>query len=105
MDIGQHSGIVLAVIGAALLAFGIGYNHAVAWMERTGYSEGYMSLIVVTGVVATLAGVALVDWHAALLSGAAFALSGLPMIGGSVVRHMRARARAQDAIRREALRR
>ena len=102
MNIGHASGTVM--VGLGLLVFGVAYNAVVAWFKRHGYDEGYMSLLVAAGVGATLAGVAVVDWHAAVLALAAFCLSGLPMAAGSVWRHVRAREHSQNAIRREVLR-
>lgn len=102
MDIGVDSGTVAVLIG--LGAFGAAYNAAVGWLQRHGYEEGYNSLLVVAGVAATLLGVAIVNLNAAALCLAAFCVTGLPMVAGSVWRHARRRERAQDAIRREVLR-
>lgn len=103
MNIGMDSGTL--AVGIGLLLFGVAYNRVVSWLEQRGYDEGYMGLIVAVGVGVTLAGVAILDTRAAALAFVAFALTGAPMVAGSVWRHARARERAQDVIRREALRR
>lgn len=90
-------GIVLAVF-FALLLFGIGYNTLVAWLERKGYTEGYLSLIVALGVFVTLCGVAVLSIQAALLSLGAFFTTGTPMILGSIVRYLRRRDEAKRAM-------
>ena len=101
MEIRVESGAIWVLVG--LVAFGALYNALVSWLGRRGYTEGYLSLIVALGCAGTLLGAALVDTGASLLVLLAFAASGFPMIAGSVARHMRARARSQDAIRREVL--
>lgn len=101
MEIGDNSGTVGVAIGLAL--FGLAYNQLVTWTKRRGYDEGYMSLIVTGGVAITLLGVAILDASAAALAFFAFVLTGLPMVAGSVWRHVRARERSQNAIRREVL--
>lgn len=95
--IGLHSSAILAVFGA-LVAFGIGYNAFVAWAERKGYTEGYLSLMVALGVAVTLTGAAILDWRAAMLVLVCFAASGTPMIIGSIWRYLRLRASARRAI-------
>jgi hypothetical protein len=91
-------GLALAVF-LALIIFGIGYNVMVAWLERKHYSEGFESLIVTTGVFATLIGVAILSIEGALLVLACFIASGLPMIIGSIIRYMTKRAAHIDAIK------
>ncbi len=97
IEIGSASGVIRVLIG--LLIFGVLYNWAVGWLEARGYDEGYTSFLVVVGVLVTLSGVALLDWHAALLTMVAFVCSGVPMIVGSWWRHVQARRRAQDELR------
>ncbi len=97
-EIGSVSGLVVAASG--LLLFGCLYNWLVSWMESNGYDEGYTALLVVIGNGVTLGVVALIDWRAALLAGWAFACSGLPMVIGGWWRHVQARRRGQDLIRR-----
>jgi len=96
--IGSASGLVAA--GFGLLLFGIAYNWLVSWMQNNGYDEGYTAVLVVIGNGVTLAVVALVDWRAAVLAAGAFACSGLPMVIGGWWRHVQARKRGQDLLRR-----
>ena len=100
MTFGADSGLFWGVF-FGLVLFGTGYNAFVEWAEEHGYTEGYTSLLVVAGVAATLAGVAILDFKAALLAGAMFVASGLPMIIGSIARYVRRRAASVQAIIRE----
>jgi hypothetical protein len=102
-EIGTSSGALW--VGIGLLLAGVAYNRVVEWIEQRGYDEGYTALLVVVGVGLTLVGVAILDLGAAALALAAFALSGLPMVTGSIWRHVRRRERAQAALRREVLER
>ncbi|MEJ5223526.1 MAG: hypothetical protein WHV44_03650 [Anaerolineales bacterium] len=61
-----------------LLAFGTLYNALVAWAERQGYTEGYLSLVVALGVAVTLGGLAILSIDAALLALVCFAGKGSP---------------------------
>ncbi len=97
-------GLFWAVFGALLL-FGLLYNALVAWAERQGYTEGYMSLIVALGVAITLAGLAVLDWRAGLLALLCFSASGAPMIAGSIGRYLRRRAADRQAVLDEVSRR
>lgn len=99
MTIGQGSGWI-PVMAAILFLFGFVYDRIVSWMERNGYDEGYTAILVVVGTLVTLGGVALVDWRAATLALGAFAFSGFWMVVGSWWRHVQARRRGQQAIRR-----
>lgn len=83
-------GAILAVF-LGLVLFGIGYNAMVAWLERKGYTEGFLSLIVAFGVAMTLVGVAILSVQAALLALGAFVATGTPMIIGSISRYLKAR--------------
>lgn len=94
----EHLGNVLGVYGV-LFALGFFYNWAVSWLQRRGYAEGYTSLLVVGGTLLTLAGVAVLDWMAALLTLGAFAASGFWMVVGSWARHAQARQNGQNAVR------
>jgi hypothetical protein len=92
------------LIGAVLfglLMFGTVYNNLVQKLGRR--KEGYTSLLVVGGVLITLAGVALVSWQCAVLTLSAFAASGLPMVLGDIQRHIQARERAITEMQRQAL--
>jgi len=97
MNIGSNSGTILGVF-LLLFAFGIGYNALVAWLERRGYTEGYLSLVVAFGVAVTLCGVSILSIHAALLTLGAFVASGTPMIVGSIVRYLRKREEMKRSI-------
>ncbi|NPV77931.1 MAG: hypothetical protein HPY59_16340 [Anaerolineae bacterium] len=90
-------GMITAVL-LGLVLFGIGYNALVAWAERRGYTEGYLSLIVAMGVFVTLCGVAILSIHAALLTLLAFIASGTPMIIGSILRYIHRREAMKRAI-------
>lgn len=94
-------GIVLAVI-FALVLFGIMYNALVAWLERKGYAEGFLSLIVAAGVLMTLIGISILSMDAALLALMGFVATGTPMIVGSIIRYITAREAAKQALRNEA---
>jgi hypothetical protein len=99
--IGTHSGAILAVF-LGLLLFGIGYNAFVAWAERKGYTEGYLSLVVAFGVAVTLAGVAVLNIEAALIALLCFVASGTPMIAGSIWRYLQKREAEKHAMIAEA---
>lgn len=88
---------ILAVFGMLVL-FGIVYNAVVGWLERKGYAEGYASLLVVAGVLATIGGISLISWQVGLLVTLAFVASGTPMILGSVWRHVRQREQDVERI-------
>ena len=90
-------GLFLAVF-VGLLLFGLLYNQFVGWLERMGYAEGYMGLIVCSGVLVTLGGVALISVPAALIALFGFCCSGIPMIIGSIIRYARKRERVQQLI-------
>lgn len=97
IEIGADFGVISAVL-MGLFLFGIGYNSLVAWLERKGYTEGYLSLIVAFGVAVTLAGVAILSIQAALITLGAFIASGTPMIIGSIVRYLRKREEMKRSI-------
>lgn len=86
--------LVLAVY-VGLFIFGIIFNVVVTFAERRGWMEGYTSLAVVLGVLVTIGAVALISWQFALVTLGAFAFSGLPMVAGSIGRHVTARERSQ----------
>jgi len=80
------------VIFSGLFVFGVVYNALVGWLERRRYERGYVSFLVVVGTAATLAGAEkFVGRKAALQVAGCFVASGLPMIVGSVWRHVRER--------------
>jgi peptidoglycan/LPS O-acetylase OafA/YrhL len=71
-----------------LFAFGLVYNVLVAWVERTGRSEGYVAFLVAGGNLVICAAVALAyDPRAAGVCLAFNTAAGVPMILGSWWRH------------------
>ena len=95
------SGRFWAAMGA-LVVFGAGYNVLVDWLERRGYEEGYVGLLVVVGAFVTLLGLWWVyDLAVFLTALGLFAASGGPMVAGSILRHVRARERGMAAVRDE----
>ena len=92
-------GLILAVI-LGLVIFGLLFNQLVGWLEKRGYAEGFMGLIVSTGVISTLLWVALISVPAALIALVGFCASGIPMILGSLIRYARKREHVQSLIRR-----
>ena len=101
MEIKIDYSAVIAVY-LVLMAFGFGYDRAVAWWEKQKYLEGFVSLAVALGVLITLGGVWVLSWQAALLALGAFVASGAPMIIGSIRRYVIARREAQDYERQTA---
>lgn len=77
----------LVAVYLALFLFGLGFNRLVDWLERNGYSEGFVSLLVVAGVGITVVMTAVISPAFALVTAGAFIFSGTPMIVGSVARH------------------
>jgi len=91
--------LTIAVL-TGLFVFGLAYNALVAWLESADRNRGYTALLVVAGTMATLAGYAtLASLEQALLVGACFTASGLPMIIGSIWRHIRYREHEEREIR------
>lgn len=97
----QNFSPYLVIIYLVLAALGVGYNALVAQWERKRYLEGYTALAVALGVGVTLAPFWFFEaapiWQVYL----AFFCTGLPMIIGSIVRHVRARAGEQKDLRNE----
>jgi hypothetical protein len=105
--IGRLSGENWAEIGlilAVLFICGLGYNALVAHAERRSWTRGYLALFVAGGVLITLAGVAVWNWRAAVITLCAFCASGAPMLIGSVYRNMIEREAELEAMRRDARR-
>jgi hypothetical protein len=89
----------LLYVIAGLFLFGLTYNAFVAWLERQGHDRGYTAFLVVGGTLVTLGGLwAVTDLDTAILAIICFAASGLPMILGSVWRHMVERASEEEKI-------
>ncbi len=96
-----------AIILTGLWVFGVLYDRLVGRLERRGYDRGYTAFLVVGGTAVTLLGAtALVGWKNVLRTLGCFAASGLPMVVGSVARHVLERERDQAtalAVARERL--
>ncbi len=58
--------------------------------------QGYMSLMVVAGVLVTLAAAAFISWQAALIVGGCFCASGAPMVISDILRAINKRERVKD---------
>jgi hypothetical protein len=93
---------LISAVFVTLVLVSIGYNTLVAWLERSGYIEGFTSLVVAVGVLITLGGVAVISWQAALLALGAFVATGTPMIAGSIWRYIQLRREAQGYERQTA---
>jgi len=98
MDIGSIMGAHWALFGL-MMAFGIGYNALIAWLEWRGWLEGFVSLAVAGGVGVTLLLVGFIEARAALLVLVSFGFTGIPMIIGSIVRYMERREKEQERTR------
>ena len=87
------------IILVALFAFGIGYDRLVTHLEHQGHDRGYMGFIVAFGCTVTLLGAGvIIGWEPVTWTTMCFAASGIPMIAGSIRRHVRARAKARREI-------
>lgn len=92
--------LTIALVLTGLFVFGLAYNAFVGWLESADRNRGYTALLVVAGTIATLAGYAiLASLKQALLVAACFTASGLPMIIGSIWRHMQYREHEEREIR------
>lgn len=88
------------VVLGTLFGFGIAYNYFVSRLNRRGWSEGYTAMLVVVGVSITVIGsIAMIGMTNALYMLAAFVASGLPMIAGDVLRHVRKREKQLESLR------
>jgi formate-dependent nitrite reductase membrane component NrfD len=99
MDFQPRISHILAVY-FALAAFGFAYNKIIAKLERTGLLEGFTWLAVVVGTSAVLIGLAFLDWQFTLIAVGAFAVAGMPMVGGAIARYIIIRKEIQDSLRR-----
>lgn len=89
----------LLYVVAGLFLFGLIYNAFVAWLEKMGHDRGYTAFLVVGGTLVTLAGLAVITGVETVISAiVCFVASGLPMILGSVWRHVRERASEEKKI-------
>ena len=95
---------LIAAVSLAVCAYL--YNRWITGQEKRGRHDGYVSLYVVGGVLLVLAHGAFVVWPLgdqarltlAIISGL-FIPAGVPMIIGSITRHLDSRERAEDAVR------
>lgn len=98
-----EKGIDWALFGAVIFGlsmFGLAYNALIHALGRR--KDGYVSLLVVGGVLVTLGGLAFINWRAALIALGCFSASGLPMVLGDIYRAISARERAVQEMRDEA---
>lgn len=93
----------LAAIGLAVAAWR--YDRLVEALEEQGHHHGYVSLLVAAGCAVILATALLVCWPlgpaariAVIITAGLFVPAGLPMILGSIRRHVSARAAEQQRI-------
>lgn len=97
--IGNGIGSGLGVMIGAL-AFGVVYNQLISWLEKNGRAEGYTALLVVGGVLFSLALAGLfIGLEAFLVSLLIFTLTGTPVALGSFWRHTEERKRAEEGTR------
>jgi hypothetical protein len=90
---------LIAACYFSLILFGIGYNLLVSQLEKKGYLEGFVSLVVALGVGITLTVLAIISWQFALIALGGFIASGSPMIAGSILRYVRSRKAEQEDTR------
>lgn len=92
----------LAIVAIALIVFGVSYNALVAYLERHGRERGYTAFLVAFGNLVTVGLAAfIIGMWPALIILACFALSGLPMIIGSMTRFMEERETEQSRTRQQ----
>lgn len=93
-----------AAVSAGLLLFGIGYNWLVTTLEKSGHDQGYTSILVVGGVIVTIAAsTPLIGLDAVVSLTLLFVASGTPMIVGSLLRYAREREQIDAMNRQRAL--
>lgn len=97
----------LLLVALALALAAIRYDMWIAAQERRGRHDGYVSLYVAGGVLLVLGGATVAVWPLGdvarltmLIVAGLFVAAGLPMIIGSINRHLDGREKAQDALRR-----
>ena len=82
------------LIGALLVLFLASTLYAIVLEfaeNRWGFVTDYTWLCAILGCALAIAGIALVDWKAAALAAAAFAVSAPPIVVRSLIRDMRRR--------------
>lgn len=83
---------------AVLVLFGLAFNRWVGKIEQADPDHGYAAIWVVAGVLVTLLITApIIGWQNTAIVLVAFIASGLPMIAGSISRHLAARQRDRAA--------
>ncbi len=93
-----------AAVTATLFVFGLAYNWFIEEIERRGLDRGYTALLVVAGVAVTVTvTIPLIGLEAAVTLTLAFVASGMPMIVGSILRHVRERAQEEEINRQRAI--
>ncbi len=93
--------LILTLVVLHLISWG--YNALIGWLESRGYHDGFVSLFVVVGVGYTVVAVTwVIGLEAALILAAAFVASGIPMVAGSIARHIRARSTEERCLREHA---
>jgi len=95
MNIQPEFSQLLVYIYLVLHGFGWLYNWAVAWLEGKKYSEGYMGLIVAVGVGVTLFPFLFMGPVSVVWVYLGLVASGIPMMAGSIWRHVKAREKEQ----------
>ena len=82
---------------AVLFLLSVLYALALTWAERRlWFVSSYTWLAVVIGVAYTLAGLAILDWRAAVLALAAFGVASVPMIARSIILDLAERAELRE---------
>jgi len=96
---GIESGWVIGVAAVAL-TFGIIYDKLVSYLEQSGRAQGYTALLVTGGVFMSLAlaGI-IIGLEAFLVCLVVFALTGIPMLVGSIWRHTDQRLQRDEQVR------
>lgn len=98
MNIQPTLSLILALILATIV--GGAYNALVSWANTTGKTEGYTALLVVGGVVLTLAFTAFfVEPQDTLIVAAFFIATGTPMLVGDIVRYIRRREKGRKLLK------
>lgn len=88
----------LLLILAILIAFGLIFDRLVGRIEADDPDHGYTAIWVVVGVGVTVALISpIIGWMNALIVIAGFIASGVPMILGSIRRHLESRRRDRQA--------
>lgn len=98
VNFGMNWGTFGVLVGG--VAFGVGYNAAIAYSETQKWIEGYRAVAVVVGTLGTLALSALfigVDGAAVVLL--SFCATGAPMVWGDIRRAVAKRAAAEQKLK------